>query len=618
MRLSERRLASGGRMIDLETELTRTGRFAPSLRRSCRAALLWLPVIALSCVAVRGVGDDGTNSRLGVFGKPTPQIRLSEPERKWIEEHRTVRWGFDPNWPPFSSSDPYQRLIGIDIDLTRLVAKRAGLNLAPVLCPSWPDVYERATNGGVDVLSGIAKTPERMEQFVYTHSYGAFPVVIITRNEAPFLTMRPDLESLSIAVARDNVVTGQLKIDVPSARFVDADNAEQALKMVSHGDADATVQNLAVASRVIRLYGLTNLKISGVTHYEFPLRFAVRKDMPMLASILDKALASVSAGELESIYAAHLTPDIGKARDWAMWRRRAWYAGWGGLAVTALLFLWNRGLKHEVRRRRVAQTELEAAHEELAARNAELHARVAEIEKLGNQMRAANHDLESFTISVSHDLRGPLRRLSSFAELLLKEAGAFLSRRHSEWLGLVVKESKYMDEMIHDLLELARLGQREIHMQRINMNQLAKTVIEDVQPQVHGRRVMWQIQGLGVACGDPQLIRLVLANLIDNALKYTRHVEAAEITVGVIPEPSQVSHVTFFVQDNGCGFDMKETGKVFEPFERLPQAKGIEGLGIGLANVRTIVERHGGRVWCDGAPDRGATFYFTLLLPEAE
>lgn len=583
-----------------------------------------LPVIRSAVAVIAGVFALAfcqiINSYAATIPEPTSvtniSVQLTEAERNWIKAHPVVRWGFDPNWPPFSRLDAYDRAVGIDADLTRLVARRVGLQLEIVSGASWSEVYAKANAGEIDFLSATAKTPQRLAKFDFSHSYGTFPVVIITRNEAPFLTTMPDLGSLSIATPRDHVLTDELKRDMPSVRFILTDKAEEALKLVSHGDADATVQNLAVASRIIRLDGLTNLKISGMTRYENPLRFAVRKEMPELLSILNKGLATITPSEKEAIYAAYLTPDIGKARDWAMWRRTAWRVAEFCACLTAVLLLWNCILKREVRRRKTAQKALEEARDRLEARTRELDQRVKQIERLNEELRAANHDLESFSVSTSHDLRGPLRRMSSFAELLQKEAGPFLSRRHSEWLALVVKESRFMDHVIHDMLELARLGRRELRMQRLNMAQLVKSVVEDIQSQARTRRIVWNVGALGDVCGDPTLLRLAVANLIDNALKYTRHVPVAEITIDVDREASDAVEATLFIRDNGCGFEMKEAAKIFEPFERLPQSVEFEGIGIGLANVNKIIQKHGGKIWCESAPDQGARFYFTLPVPD--
>jgi signal transduction histidine kinase len=175
-----------------------------------------------------------------------------------------------------------------------------------------------------------------------------------------------------------------------------------------------------------------------------------------------------------------------------------------------------------------------------------------------------------------------------------------------------------MDLIIRDLLELARLGRRELRKQRVNMVHLVKSAIEDFQPQLHDRQIVWQVGELGDVYADPQLLRLALTNLLDNALKYTRHTPQTQITLGIAPDAADNSEATFYIRDNGCGFDMKEAKKIFEPFERLPQADYYEGIGIGLANVSKIIQKHGGKIWCKSAPSEGATFYFTLPVCPAK
>jgi len=544
--------------------------------------------------------------------QPEPRVQLTEAEEAWLHSHPQVRWGFDPDWPPFSSFDPDHRLVGIDADITRLVARRAGLRLVPVEAASWSNVFAKAQAGEVDFLSATARSPERLAAFEYTRQYGAFPVVVVTRNEAPFLTTIPDLSRLTISAPRGHITTSQLQRDLPGARFVLTDSAEEALKLVSIRKVDATVQNLAVACRVIRLHALTNLKIAGVTHYEFPLRFAVRRDAPELASLLNKGLATLTPDEEERIYSAHLTPDVAKARDWGLWRRRALYGGLSSCLVVGLLLVWNYCLARQMRMRKVAETALREARDNLEKRTRELRGRVSEVEQLNRSLQVANQDLESFSGSVSHDLRGPLRRVSSFAELLQKETRQSLSDRHREWMSLMVREAHHMDVIIHDLLKLARIGRGELRRQRVNMEDLVKTTIADFEPVVRNRDVVWNIGQLGEVEGDANLLHYALGNLIDNALKYTRACRQARIRIDAVPADSQNSEATLFIQDNGCGFDMSMARRIFDPFQRLHSAKQYEGIGIGLSNVRRIIQKHGGKIWFESAPGKGATFYFTL------
>lgn len=539
-------------------------------------------------------------------------VPLTQAERAWLEAHPKIRWGPDPNWPPFSSFDRNGQLIGIDADITRLVAARVGLRLTVIRTASWSETLAKATNGEVDFLSGTARLPERVELFDFTEQYGSFPVVIITRNKAPFLTLLPALGSLTIAVARDDAVTLQLRRDFPTAHFILTDSSEQALQLVARRAADVTVQNLAVATRAIRLNGLTNLKISGITHYEFPIRFAVRKDAPELRSILDKGLASVTPAEQERIYAAHLTPDVAKARNWGMWRRWALYCALIGTAATGLVLAWNCWLARQIRRRKAAEAALREVRDALEEHAQQLDGRVRYTEKLNAELTVANQNLESFTASVSHDLRAPLRRVIGFAGFLKKAAEGLLTEEAESFVTAILKESTSMDRLIRDLLEFSRLGRTELHRQSVNMRQLIENVIDSFRPQLQHRSVIWRIGNLCNVFGDSNLLRYAMVNLIDNALKYTRHRAETRITIDITSRGVGRREPIFFVEDNGCGFDIQHAKRIFRPFQRLHTSAEYEGTGIGLANVQKIVQKHGGQIWFESEPDKGATFYFTL------
>jgi signal transduction histidine kinase len=527
--------------------------------------------------------------------------RHTEAEQVWLRAHPEIRWGVDPDWPPFSSYDRQGKLVGIDADITRLAAQRVGLHLQVVPGNSWSEVLAKANAGEVDFLSATAQSSQRLEGYIYSTEYGSFPVVIITRDESPFLIPVPDLGSLSLAVQRDHVTTLRLQRDFPSARFVFTQTAEEALQAVAHRRADATVQNLAVATRTIRLKGLTNLKIAGITAYEFPLRFAVRKDYPELASLLNKGLATISQKEQETILAAHLTPDVADAANWARWRRRTLYISLAGALAVGLVLLWNVTLSRQIRRRRATEAALLATRDHLERRSAEL--------------QAVNESLESFSSSVSHDLRGPLRRINSFAQLLQMESDAGLAASTGDHLSVICKEATRMDRLIHDLLEFAQLGRAELRTKAVDMDKLVRGIITDFEPQIRERRVVWRVGALVEGQGDSGLLRYAVVNLIDNALKYTSRRPEAVIHIDVMPEEPSGKETTYYVQDNGCGFDMRETKSLFSPFGRLQNSEDYDGTGIGLANVQAIIHKHGGRIWFKGEPDKGATFYFTLPRP---
>jgi light-regulated signal transduction histidine kinase (bacteriophytochrome) len=257
---------------------------------------------------------------------------------------------------------------------------------------------------------------------------------------------------------------------------------------------------------------------------------------------------------------------------------------------------------------------LREARDDLEQHARELDSRVGQVEKLNNELAAANQNLESFTASVSHDLRAPLRRVLAFAGLLEKAAGN-LNHEAKGFVTTIVEESTSMDRLIKDLLEFSRLGRAEVRKQPVNMRELVDRAVESFSPQIQQRKITWRIGDLGEVFGDPNLLRYAMLNLIDNAIKYTRRRPETEITIDMVPESAKNGERVFFVKDNGCGFDMKHAKRIFGPFQRLHSASEFEGTGIGLANVQRIIHKHNGQIWFESVPDKGATFYFSLPRP---
>ena len=227
------------------------------------------------------------------------------------------------------------------------------------------------------------------------------------------------------------------------------------------------------------------------------------------------------------------------------------------------------------------------------------------------ELAAANDELEAFCSSAAHDLRTPLRTITGFAEVLL-DPRANISPAEAQRLARMIRDgSGQMTELINDLLAFSRLGRQPMARQKVDLDQLCGAVLKDLEHERGGRRVALRPQPLPPADGDPALLRVVFVNLLANALKYTRPREIAVIEIGAITEPDSNIPV-YFVRDNGVGFDMHDAGKLFGVFQRLHHTHEFEGTGVGLATVRRIIERHGGRIWAEAAPNAGATFFFTL------
>jgi light-regulated signal transduction histidine kinase (bacteriophytochrome) len=252
------------------------------------------------------------------------------------------------------------------------------------------------------------------------------------------------------------------------------------------------------------------------------------------------------------------------------------------------------------------QAELRGRLERQAA---ELEQRVAERTA---ELENVNRELEAFSYSVSHDLRAPARHVAGFAAMLLEDA-VRLDEESRLTVGRIAKAAARMSALIDDLLSLARTGTMPLVRSECNLARNAAEIVEELSAQAGGRRIEWKIHDLGQAQCDPALLRVVLQNLLGNACKYTSRCEHAVIEVG--RQDSEGSPPIFFICDNGAGFDMKYAGKLFGVFARLHSSSEFEGTGIGLATVRRIIDRHGGRIWAEAQPGQGATFYFTLAAP---
>jgi light-regulated signal transduction histidine kinase (bacteriophytochrome) len=245
------------------------------------------------------------------------------------------------------------------------------------------------------------------------------------------------------------------------------------------------------------------------------------------------------------------------------------------------------------------------AEQQLRRINVELEERVAERTAM---LEATNKELEAFSYTISHDLRAPLRRINSFAHVLIEDFAAILPSEAQIYLEKIISSSVKMAQLIDGVLDLSRLGKKSLTRTEVNLNALVRGVVDSLSAEQPNRQIEWVLADLPVVNADPLLLQQVFTNLLGNAVKYTSKRAQACIEVGVF---QQKGETVFFVRDNGVGFDMKYANNLFSVFQRLHSEDEFEGSGIGLATVRRIIERHGGRVWAESAVDEGATFYLT-------
>lgn len=272
------------------------------------------------------------------------------------------------------------------------------------------------------------------------------------------------------------------------------------------------------------------------------------------------------------------------------WR---WFA-WSASSVVPQNVIYATG--RDITEQKMAQEKIERLNTEL-----QHHA---------NQLEAANKELESFSYSVSHDLRAPLRHIDGFVKMLTKQSEGKLDEKGRRYLDIIADSARRMGVLIDDLLVFSRMSRSEMHHSKVSNDSLVHEAVDGLQTEINDRHINWNIEALPEVEADPAMLQQVWVNLISNAVKYTRPRTKAEIKIGCADSGN--GEYVFFIQDNGVGFDMQYAHKLFGVFQRLHRPEEFEGTGIGLANVSRIVHRHGGRVWAEAKPDVGATFYFSL------
>ncbi|HLP17764.1 MAG TPA: PhnD/SsuA/transferrin family substrate-binding protein [Bacteroidota bacterium] len=303
------------------------------------------------------------------------------------------------------------------------------------------------------------------------------------------------------------------------------------------------------------------------------------------------------------------TPEVSLADLWRTYRY--WIVALIGSLLllagssTGLVFMYRKS-RQSLRDVERLSIERKYAEEQIRQFNQELEQRVADRTA---QLEAANKELEAFAYSISHNLRAPLRHIDGYIEILRQNTQMSLEEPAQHYMRLVCESAEYMGMLIDDLLSFARMNRIKLGAASVNSCVLVNEVIDSLHAERSNRDIEWRIGMLPVISGDEAMLRTVFINLISNALKFTRCRTHPVIEIG---STDSVNEVTFFIRDNGVGFDMQYAPKLFGVFQRLHRADEFEGTGIGLAKVHRIIERHGGRTWADGKIDEGATFYFSV------
>jgi signal transduction histidine kinase len=511
-----------------------------------------------------------------------------------------VRVGSELDFPPYAFVDDRGQPAGFSVDLIKAVARAMGLPIRITTGP-WDTVWNDLVTGRLDVLPIVAKSLERQRlvdfSLPHTETFDAFFV----RQGNPVILNLEAAKGKEIVVMRSDAAHHELLERHFPGRLILADTIPAGLSLVASGKHDAFLCSKLIGVTVIKNQGLKGLTAGPpIPDYKRVFSFAVKKgDAELLEKLNQGLLIIKTSGEYERIYEKWLTADD----PWRQWQKYLRPA----IAVAIIIILaagfWLVLLQLLVKKR---TRQLIASNEMLRQAQEDLEEKVAQRTA---ELEYANRELESFSYSVSHDLKTPLRAIQGFSRMLAGEHAAQLDTEGHRLLTVITENTKLMHALVDDLLALARLGRKEIRKVPVNLSSLSGQIFGQLRDQAPKRDVRFSIGDLPPALGDPSLLNQVLENLFSNAIKYTKPRETARIELSGREDGNET---VYSVKDNGVGFDQRYAEKLFGVFQRLHGTAEYEGTGVGLAIVQRIIHRHGGRVWAEGKVGAGATFSFAL------
>lgn len=341
----------------------------------------------------------------------------------------------------------------------------------------------------------------------------------------------------------------------------------------------------------------------------------LEQDWPGSQAPLGQAagVLAISISQIHRHWLIWFRPEFVQSRDWAGNPHEKQATPGGALTPRQSFEAWRETVHGQAKP--WLRSEIEAALELRSAILGIVLEKAEQMAELAEELGRANKELEAFSYSVSHDLRAPMRHIVGFSDLLMEFEGAQLTERGRRFLGNIKESARFAGKLVDDLLSFSQMGRSALHATSVDMNELVHAQIERLGEDSKERLVTWQVDDLPMVQADPAFLNLAIYNLLSNAVKYTRGRIQAQVHVYAESRPD--AHV-FYVQDNGVGFPPEYSHKLFGVFQRLHRMEEFEGTGIGLANVKRIIERHGGQVWASGQPDAGATFSFSLPIPDGE
>ena len=550
-----------------------------------------------------------------------PTIETTEPalavsDEQWLEEHPELKVGLRRDWPPFEFEQD-GRAAGLVVDLINRVEEDMDFRFQRVQVDSRSSAEDLLKSGEVDIIPGMSRTPRTEQEFLFTRAYVTVPIALATRDTGRFIGDLREVRDERVGVVNRQASHDYLLINHPEIDLYPQSTVEEGLLALSNGDLDVMVTHIPAVSYTVARLGLSNLRITSVTPYEYDLRLAVRKSSPELHRLLNKALNNLPDSETEEVYNRWIDLDIEQRTDYTVVRRIVLIA-----IVVVLMFLyWNRKLSLEVDERIRSENALRRSEDELRAAK-------LEAERLARQAEAASRSKSEFLANMSHEIRTPMNAVIGYSDLLYNSVK---DPQQRNYLNAIRAGSRSLLMLINDILDLSRIeaGKMRLDFTPVSIRRLLSDVrhIFDLRATEQGISLeVSVVSGMPDAMIlDETRLRQVLFNLVGNAIKFTHE---GEVTVRASAEELEHSgresgetrhyRLVITVTDTGVGIAPDQQERIFDAFEQQEgqSSRRYGGTGLGLAISRKLVEMMGGKLTVESEQNKGSTF--TVILPRVE
>ena len=542
-------------------------------------------------------------------GQPT-DVKLSESELGWLKRNPNLRVAFRTLWPPFEFSED-GKVRGLVPDLVSRLESQLGVSFALSEIDDLSEAEQQLRDGDLDILPALSLTPQREGEFLFSRPYLTLPIALVIRDDGRFIGDLRELRDERVGVVGEQAGHDYLLINHPDLNLYPVRTVEEGLLALSNGDLDVMVTQIPAVSYTVARLGLSNLRITSITPYQYELRFAVSRDRPELLRILNKTLGSLTPQETEEIYNRWIHLDIEQEADYTVVRRVILIA----LVVVLIFLYWNRKLSREVDERIRSEEALRRSEDELRAAK-------LEAERLAREAESANRAKSEFLANMSHEIRTPMNAVIGYSDLLDKSV---TEPQQRSYLEAIRAGSRSLLMLINDILDLSRIEAGKMRLEYAPLT--VRRLLDDVR-HIFDLRAQEQGIGLDVSVdpGTPAVmlldetrLRQVLFNLVGNAIKFT-HDGGVTVRAHATDcsecnsDTDQRCCLVITVADTGIGIAEDQQVRIFEAFEQQEgqSSRKYGGTGLGLAISRKLVQMMGGEMSVASQPGVGSTFTVTL------